>query len=127
MRAIPRPIHGVLDYLTGLFLLFSPWLCGFAHVQPVPANLATIFGSAILIYTFLTNFELGVIRLIPFPAHLILDVVTGAALAGAPIIFFTRGTAGLVFVIVGVFRLVTTMMTRIPGRSSGRPGFPSWT
>ena len=126
MRLIPRPLHGVLDYIMGLFFTVSPWLFGYVHTQPVAADLAMIFGGGILIYTALTNFEVGIVRLIPFPAHLILDVVVGLALAGAPIIFAVRGGAAVVFVVVGIFELTAAALTRGEGGRSGRPGFPTW-
>lgn len=126
MRVIPRPLHGILDYITGLLLLASPWLFGYAKFQPVAADMAMIFGGGMMLYTALTNFEVGIVRLIPFPAHLILDVVTGLALVGSPILFAIGGVAGIVFVVVGVLELATAAMSRGEGRPSGKPGFPTW-
>ncbi len=126
MRLIPRPLHGILDYVVGLLFLASPWIFGYIHTQPVSSDLAMIFGTAIVLYTALTNFEVGIVRLIPFPAHLVLDIVAGLALVFSPIIFAVTGVAGVIFVIVGIFELAAALMTRGEGRPSGRPGFPSW-
>ncbi|RYD85217.1 MAG: hypothetical protein EOP84_03200 [Verrucomicrobiaceae bacterium] len=126
MRLLPRPLHGIFDYLVGLLFIMSPWLFGYKNSQPVAADMAMIFGGAMVIYTALTNFEAGIVRLIPFPAHLILDVVVGVALTASPIIFGIRGIAAVVFVAVGLFELAAASMTRGEGRPSGRPGFPTW-
>ncbi len=126
MRFIPHAVHGVLDYLAGLLLLASPWLFGYVHDQPVSTDMAMIFGGALMLYTALTNFELGIVRLLPFPVHLVLDFFMGLMLLGAPILFSTSGTAAVVFVVFGLFELAAAGMTRIAG-SPGKPQFPSWT
>lgn len=126
MRFIPRAVHGILDYLAGLLLLASPWLFGYAHDQAVPTDMAMIFGGALMLYTALTNFEVGIVRLLPFPVHMVLDIVMGACLIGSPILFSTGGTAAVVFVLFGIFELAVTAMTR-NAPTPGHPQFPSWT
>lgn len=127
MQFIPRPVHGVLDYIGGLLLLASPWLFGYVNEQPVSADMAMFFGGGIALYTALTNFELGIVRLLPFPVHLVLDFIIGGALVAAPFIFQTRGTAAVVFVAFGIFELLVAAMTRGTGAHRGKPEFPSWT
>jgi len=126
MRFIPHAVHGILDYLVGLLLLVSPWLFGYAHDQPVPTDMAMIFGGGLMLYTALTNFEVGIVRLLPFPVHMVLDVLLGAALVASPILFSTGGTAAVVFVLFGIFELLMTALTR-GAASPGHPQFPSWT
>lgn len=127
MRFIPHAVHGIFDYLAGLLLLASPWLFGYVHEQPVSTDMAMIFGGALMLYTALTNFEVGIVRLLPFPVHLVLDVVMGAALLGSPILFSTGGTPAVVFVVFGILELAVAAMTRGSHSSPGHPQFPSWT
>lgn len=127
MRFIPRPIHGILDYLAGFLLLASPWIFGYVDEQPVSTDMAMIFGGGMMLYTALTNFELGLVRLLPFPVHLGLDFTMGLTLLGAPILFSIGGTPAVVFVIFGILELALAAMTRTKGSTRGHPEFPSWT
>ena len=69
---IPTRIHGYLDYLVGLVLIASPWLFGFADGGP-EQWIPIILGVAALTYSLMTNYELGAVRVIPMPVHLMLD------------------------------------------------------
>ncbi|MDB6172355.1 MAG: hypothetical protein JWL59_1666 [Chthoniobacteraceae bacterium] len=106
-----RIIHGILDYLTGAFLVASPWLFGFAN-DKASSLLALGFGGFLIVYTLITDFEVAVIRLIPFPGHIFLDYLSIVGLVGAPILFAFHGAPAYVFVIVGLFDLVVTACTR---------------
>lgn len=86
MRIIPTRIHGMLDDLVGIVLILAPYLLGFADgglVQYVPQAL----GVAVIGRALLTDYEGGVVRLIPMPVHLMLDLATGVLLAGSPWLF----------------------------------------
>ena len=80
MRFIPTRIHGVLDYLYAVFLLAAPWLFGFAD-GGVLQWASMLAGAGTLVVSLLTDYELGVRRLIGVPSHLALDVVAGLFLA----------------------------------------------
>jgi hypothetical protein len=72
-----------MDYLGGLMLIVAPWLLGFARGGAetwVPVTL----GVVMLVASALTRYELGLVRVIPMPVHLSLDIVLGAFLALSP-------------------------------------------
>ena len=76
MRFIPTKIHGYLDYMMGLLLIASPWLFDFADggaKQWIPV----ILGVSAIIYSLMTDYELGASRTISMPTHLMLDLVSG--------------------------------------------------
>jgi predicted cobalt transporter CbtA len=74
MKIIPRKMHGLLDYLVGVVLIAAPWLFGFADDGPA-TYIPVALGAGALVYSILTNYEFGVVRLIPFRVHLLLDVL----------------------------------------------------
>lgn len=86
MKIIPRKIHGFLDYLVGMVLIAVPWLFGFADDGPA-TYIPVALGAGALVYSILTNYEWGLVRLIPFRVHLLLDVLSGAFLAISPWLF----------------------------------------
>jgi hypothetical protein len=85
----PRPVdatlHGVVDYTAGSFLLTAfPML---AKVEGTRAARQIRTSAAIHAgYSALTDYPLGVVRLIPFRAHLVLDAVGALALAATPFV-----------------------------------------
>ena len=86
MRFIPTRTHGAIDYLMGALLIAAPYGLGFADgtaAQWVPQ----IVGAALVGASLLTDYELGVVRVIPMPVHLLLDVAAGALLAASPWLF----------------------------------------
>ena len=86
MRFIPTRTHGVIDYLMGALLILAPYLLGFADgtaAQWIPQGV----GAALIGASLLTDYELGVVRVIPMPVHLFLDVAAGALLAVSPWLF----------------------------------------
>ncbi len=80
---LPTRIHGMLDYLLGVLLVASPWLLGFADnagARWVPVAL----GAAVLLYSLLTDYEMGAVKTLQVPAHLLMDALGGVLLAASP-------------------------------------------
>ncbi len=86
LRIIPTQVHGMLDYLTGSALLAAPGLLGIKD-DPRAALTLRLAGGGATAYSLLTDYELGLVRLLPMPAHLALDAISGALLASSPWLF----------------------------------------
>jgi hypothetical protein len=121
MRFISTRTHGVLDYLMGVLLIVAPYLLGFADgsaAQWVPQ----ILGAGAIVYSLLTNYEFGAVRLIPMPVHLMLDIGSGVLLAASPWLF---GFADRVFwphLILGLVEIGAGLMTStVPGPGATDP------
>ncbi|MFC7398700.1 SPW repeat protein [Chelatococcus sp. GCM10030263] len=111
MQVIPTRTHGIIDYIVGIILIIAPYLLGFADgtaAQWVPM----ILGATTIVYSLLTNYELGAVRILPMPVHLGLDGLSGLLLAASPWLF---GFADRVFwphLIIGLFEIVASISTR---------------
>lgn len=86
MRFIPTSVHGVIDLLMAIVLIVSPWLFGFDNVESAKW-VPIVLGIGLIVYSLLTNYELGMARLIPMPIHLGLDILSGIVLAVSPWLF----------------------------------------
>ena len=86
LRVIPTWVHGVLDYVTGGALLSAPELFSLKNVPPA-ARAFRLAGCGAVAYSLLTDYELGLVRLLPMPAHLALDAMSGVLLASSPWLF----------------------------------------
>ena len=92
MRVISTRTHGAIDYLTGARLLLAPALLGISD-EPAAARGLRAAGLAAMAYSLLTDYEFGLVRIIPMPAHLAMDATSGVLVAASPWLFgfATRG------------------------------------
>ncbi|WP_309086135.1 SPW repeat protein [Chelativorans sp.] len=110
MQIIPTRTHGVLDYLVGLLLIAAPWLLGFADGGPAQW-VPVILGLAAIIYSLLTNYELGVVKLIPMPGHLALDIGSGLLLAASPWLFGFADVVAWPHLVFGLLEIAIAAFT----------------
>jgi hypothetical protein len=96
-QPIGSRVHGVLDYTTGASLVIG---------SRVPALRGRFAGRALLAagmahaaYSLFTDYELGAVRLLPYPLHLGLDAAGALGLVAAGM---TRAAAIDRFVPLGV-------------------------
>jgi hypothetical protein len=104
-------VHGIFDYLMGLILIAAPWIHDFADggaKQWVPV----IIGALIISQSLVTNYELGVVKALPMPTHLTLDLVTGAVLAASPWSFGSADEIWWPHVVFGVLEVGAALMTQ---------------
>lgn len=78
MRIISPKSHGILDYIVVLFLLASPTLF---KMEGSLCLFTYVLGGIHLLLTIFTNFELGIIKMIPFPIHGLIEFFVAIALA----------------------------------------------
>lgn len=86
MHPITTRIHGVLDYAMGIFLIISPSVFDFRFGGAetwVPVTL----GIASIAYALFTDYELGLVRVLPMTAHLKIDFLVSATLLASPWLF----------------------------------------
>ena len=111
MRFMNTRTHGIADYLVGIILILAPYILGFADgtaAQYVPQAI----GAAMLGASLLTNYELGLMRVIPMPMHLMLDFASGALLAASPWLFGFADRRYLPHLILGLLEVGAALTTR---------------
>jgi hypothetical protein len=111
MRFIPTRVHGMLDYATGALLIALPYLLGFADgtaAQYIPQ----ILGAGAILYAVFTDYELGLVRAMPMPVHLFLDVASGMLLAASPWLFGFADRVWVPHLVLGLFEIGAGLMTR---------------
>lgn len=112
-RPITLRAHGVLDYGYSLLLAMAPWLFQFS-AEAAPRDTAVALGIMALMWSVATDYPLGMIRLLPFRAHLWLDAIAGMVLVLAPWMTPMSDKARLVLVGFGVVALIVNLLTRRP-------------
>jgi hypothetical protein len=110
MKIIDTKTHGYIDYIMGIFLLASPSLFSL-NMQGMESIIFYINGAAVILYSLLTNYEVGLIKIIPMKGHLILDILSGIFLAASPWLF---GFSDLVYgphLVLGILEICAVLMT----------------
>ncbi|MBA3828122.1 MAG: hypothetical protein H0X33_04225 [Taibaiella sp.] len=77
MKILSPRLHGIIDYLVIVFLFLSPKMFG---MTGFPATFTYILGSVHLLLTILTIYPLGIIRVIPFRVHGVIEVLVSLVL-----------------------------------------------
>jgi hypothetical protein len=118
----PRPIdaslHGATDYAAGAALTtVFPRLAG---IDGTPtARQVRVAGAVQAAYSTITDYPLGVVKLLPFRAHLAIDAIGALALAATPFVTgqFRRGRSQWVpHVALAACELGALMLTDPTGR-----------
>jgi hypothetical protein len=110
MKIISTKVHGMLDYLVGVLLIAAPWLFDFARGGAetwVPVAL----GVGAILYSLITDYELGAWRKLPMKTHLGLDAVSGILLAASPWIFGFADEVYLPHLVLGLLELGAVALT----------------
>lgn len=112
---IPAAVHGLIEYVAGVFFIAAPFMFGYVNGWAVGISIAV--GVAILAITAATALPTGLVKLIPASVHLVLDFILAAFLIAAPFLFgFNTESAALaVFLVMGVAHLLITIATRFRG------------
>lgn len=109
MKILSRHAHGFIDYAMGLILILAPIMFGF---EGAARTVPLVLGVATLIYSLCTNYELGLLKLVPFRAHLTLDAMSGVLLALSPWLFGFSDRVWMPHLILGLAEIGTVLMTR---------------
>jgi len=107
MRFIPTRVHGALDNLTSGVLIAAPLMIGFRK-HGMQTWLPVALGVGTIGYSLLTDYELGLFKIIPMPMHLALDAANGALLAASPWLFGFAEEVSAPHLGLGLFEIVVT-------------------
>ncbi|MDR7211048.1 SPW repeat protein [Flavobacterium piscis] len=110
MKLITPKTHAYLDYIVGIFLLVAPFTFHLARRSP-EGLIFFILGAGLLIYSMITNYELGLFKIIPMKVHLLLDVLSGIILAASPWLLGFSDRVYLPHLIVGLFEIGAGLLT----------------
>jgi general stress protein CsbA len=95
----------------GVLLIAAPWLFGFNDMGAA-RWVPIVLGVALLATSPDAAYELGLIKAIPMPVHLGLDVLVGLVLIASPWLFGFADELWLPHVIVGVLEVGAGLCTQ---------------
>jgi hypothetical protein len=110
MRFVPTQFHGIVDYLVGLLVIALPFFLG---LTAGPRVVLIILGVAVILYSLLTDYELGAVRFLRIRFHLLLDALFGISMLISPWLFDFPAESRWPVYVIGVLALVLAMTTQI--------------
>ena len=116
---INSKVHGYIDYAMGILLLLFPLL--FELPEGAATALPLVLGAGTIIYSLITDYELGAVNVIPLKIHLIIDIIAGVLLAAAPWLFDFADVVYLPFLIAGILELIVALCTSKKRRYPAAP------
>lgn len=118
MRLISPATHGILDYVTVLYLILGPSVVGFEGPQKL---FCYALAAAHLMLTLITRFKLGVLKTLPLPVHGGVELFVAILLLALPwIANFAAGVKSRnFFLLTGIIVLLVWILTDYRGKNSG--------
>jgi hypothetical protein len=110
MKIISPRFHGVLDYVVVLAFLCGPSLFNFSGTA---ATLSYVLAIVHLLVTVLTAFPLGLIKMIPFKVHGVIETLAAIGILAFPWIlgFSAEPAARSFYVGAGIVILLVVALT----------------
>ena len=110
MKFINAKIHGYLDYVVVLVFLAAPAVF---HFSGIPAAISYTLAGVHLALTLLTDFPLGVLKIVPLKWHGIIELVVGPVLVALPFVlgFGSEPAAQYFYMANGILILVVWFFT----------------
>lgn len=85
-RFVTKTVHAYLDYPVAISLMATPFVLGLGRVHPAALWLSVATGFAAFALTFLTDHKTGVIRVLPYWFHVLVDRAVGLVFIAAPFV-----------------------------------------
>lgn len=126
-RPIDATLHGATDYTVGTLLMTAfPRL---VRIEGTPAGRQVRLAGAIHAgYSAITNYPLGVVKVLPYKVHLAIDAIGALALAATPFVTgqFRMGRDQWVpHVALSAFELASLAMSDPTGRGDYKADVPA--
>lgn len=107
MTLLSTRAHGVFDYVTVAVFALAPVTLGLTGLA---ATLSYLLAAVHLLMTVATAFPAGVVALVPFRLHGVVELVVGLALVALALTAF-EGTARTFYLATGVVVLLVWLAT----------------
>lgn len=121
LRFITQKIHAFIDYPVAISLIATPFVLGLGQSQPLALWLSVVTGVAAFLLTVLTNHETGLIRVLPYWFHLMVDRVVGVVFLVAPFLLGFQGLDLAYYVVNAAAVLLVTFVLNTNGKTDHSP------
>jgi hypothetical protein len=118
-RFITKNMHAFLDYPVALMLMTAPFVLGLGDSSPAAKWLSVATGVAALVLTLLTDHKLGVVRVLPYWVHVVVDGMVGLTFLVAPMVLGFSGLDAWFYWANGAAVACVVLLNKPEGAGSG--------
>jgi len=108
MKAITPGIHAYLDYVTVAIFVVAPPVLG---LTGLPELISYALAVVHLALTLVTDSQLSVIKVVPFPMHGWVERIVGPVLVVLPFALGFQGTARIFYIVIGIVIIAVGLLT----------------
>lgn len=102
MKFVTKKMHAFIDYPVAIALISLPFILSLGETNPIAFYASVITGVAALLLTLITDHETGVIKIISYKLHLIVDFMVGLTFVLLPFIFGFKGIDLIYYLVNGL-------------------------
>ncbi len=121
IRFIDENIHALIDYPVAASLIGTPFLLGLGASNPLALWLSVVTGVAAFVLTLLTDHRTGVVRVLPYWFHVLVDRAVGLTFAVAPFALGFTGIDAIYYWANAVAVLSVTFLLNTQAQPRGAP------
>jgi hypothetical protein len=118
-RFVTKTVHAYIDYPVALSLMAAPFILGLGRTNPAAPWLSFATGIAVFVLTFLTDHKTGVVRVLPYWFHVLVDRAVGIVFLAAPFVLGFHGLDALYYWANAAAVLLVTFVLNAPEMDSG--------
>lgn len=119
LQFLTPTLHGMLDYLAAGALIVLPFLLGF---QGFELWLSVAGGAGLILYSLITDYRFGVVKLLSFDVHLLLDLAAAVAFIVAPFALGFGFLAAIYYPVMAAGVIAVVAFTARTGKSANLVG-----
>ena len=117
-RILNKTVHAYLDYPVAIALIGLPFVLGLGAGNPLALWLSVAAGIAAFGLTVFTDHQFGLVRIIPFFVHEIIDGLVAATFIAAPFVLGFGGIEAAYYLIGGASVFTVLSLTDRPSTSA---------
>ncbi len=114
LQFLTPALHGVLDYLAAAALIVLPFLLGFDGIE---LWLSVAGGTGLILYSLFTDYMFGVVKILSFDLHLLLDLAAGVAFLVAPSLLHFTMIAQIYYPVMAAGVVAVVILTAREGKA----------
>jgi len=118
-RFVTKTVHAYIDYPVAITLMAAPFILGLGGTNPAALWLSFATGIAVFVLTFLTDHKTGVVRVLPYWLHVLVDRTVGIVFLAAPTVLGFDGLDALYYWANAAAVLLVTFVLNAPETESG--------
>ncbi len=110
IRFVTKTLHAYIDYPVAASLIGTPFLLNLGQSNPLALWISVSTGVTALILTMFTNHKTGLVRVLPYSFHLLVDRLVGVVFVAAPFLLSFNGLDTAYYLINGLTVLLVTFV-----------------